>query len=74
MRAHDGSTRRTSLVGSFWRLLTARVLSAVDRCRDAFHPDLQLQRPKLRVVPRLVQVAAMEPQGFLLGGLPHVAL
>jgi hypothetical protein len=25
-------------------------------------------------VPRLVQVAAMKPQGLLLGGLPHVAL
>ena len=45
----------------------------VHRRRDAFVAGLQLQRQKLRVVPRLVQVAAVEPQVGLLGGLPHVA-
>ena len=46
----------------------------VDRRRDAFHARLELQRQELRVVPRLVQVAAVEPQRLLLRRLPHVAL
>lgn len=38
-----------------------RLGDAIDRCVDAFHPGLELQRQKLRIVARLVQVAAVEP-------------
>ncbi|KAA3452615.1 hypothetical protein C7I87_00070 [Mesorhizobium sp. SARCC-RB16n] len=48
--------------------------AAVDRCGQAKLPGLQLQRQILRIVARLMEVAAMEPQRLLLGRLPHVAL
>src|SRR5256885_7705415 len=41
-----------------------------DWSSDVCSSDLQVQR----VVARLVQVAAVEPQRLLLRGLPHVAL
>ena len=46
----------------------------VNDFRQAFHARLQLQRQVLRIVARLVQVAAVEPQRRLLRRLPHVAL
>ena len=49
-------------------------LQPVHRRGDALHPRLELQRQVQRVVPGLVQVAAVEPQRFLLRRLPHVAL
>src|SRR5713101_9785470 len=48
-------------------------LESVDGCRDSLHSRFELKSQKLRVVPRLVQVAAMKPERLLLGGLPHVA-
>src|SRR4051812_35363519 len=50
------------------------LLQPVHRRRDPLVASLQLQREVQRVVPRLVQVAAVEPQRLLPGGLPHVAL
>ncbi|MPL79701.1 hypothetical protein SDC9_25585 [bioreactor metagenome] len=50
------------------------LLQAVDGRLEPLHPGLQLQREVERVMPRLVQVAAVEPQVLLLGRLPHVAL
>src|SRR5690606_28223261 len=50
------------------------LLQPVDRGREALVTRLELQRQVERVVPRLVQVAAVEPQAVLLRGLPHVAL
>src|SRR3954453_18863722 len=50
------------------------VLEGVDRRRDALHACLELQGQVERVVARLVQVAAVEPQRLLLGRLTHVAL
>ena len=50
------------------------LLQAIDRGLDPLHPRLQLQRQIKRVMPRLVQVTAVEPQVFLLRRLPHVAL
>ena len=49
-------------------------LQAIDRRRNALLARPQLQRKELRVVTRLVQIAAMEPEPFLLRRLPHVAL
>src|SRR5262245_26981680 len=46
---------------------------AVNWSRKSFHPRLDLQRQELRVVTRLVQVAAVKPERLLLGWLPHVA-
>ena len=37
------------------------LLKAVDGRRDTLEPRLQLQGQKLRIMPRLVKVAAMEP-------------
>src|SRR5579875_1616633 len=51
-----------------------RLLQPVDRRREADVPRLQLQRQELRVVARLVQIAAVEPERLLLRRLPHVAL
>ena len=48
-------------------------LESVDRCRDSFHPCLELEGQVQGVVSRLVQVAAMKPKRLLLGGFPHVA-
>ncbi|MCY1209700.1 hypothetical protein D9M72_213620 [compost metagenome] len=50
------------------------LLQAVDLHRHPHLPRLQLQGQVLRVVPGLVQVAAVEPERILLRGLPHVAL
>ncbi|MCO5546654.1 hypothetical protein L7F22_000088 [Adiantum nelumboides] len=50
------------------------LLQRVDRGVDARLARLELQRQVERVEPGLVQVAAVEPQVLLLGGLPHVAL
>ena len=36
-------------------------LRAIDRCRDALVARFQLQREELRVMARLVQIAAVEP-------------
>src|SRR6266702_120744 len=49
-------------------------LQAIDRRRDALVACLQLQGKELRVMARLMQIAAVEPQAFLLRRLPHVAL
>src|SRR5262245_48035395 len=49
-------------------------LQPVNRRRNSFHAGFQLQREKLRIVPRLMQIAAMKPQCLLLRRLPHVAL
>src|SRR6478735_2474310 len=45
----------------------------VDGRVDALHPGLELHREVAGVVPRLVQVAPVEPQVVLSRGLPHVA-
>src|ERR1700710_2028530 len=59
----------------FWPLSRVmHFLKPVHRRRNAHLPRLQLQRQELRVMARLVQVAAVEPQGLLLRRLPHVAL
>src|SRR3954451_7897401 len=47
------------------------LLESVHRRRDPLVAGLELQREVEGVVPRLVQVAAVEPQRLLLGGLPH---
>src|SRR6266702_3293433 len=49
-------------------------LQAIDRRRDALVACFQLQGKELRVMARLMQIAAVEPQAFLLRRLPHVAL
>jgi hypothetical protein len=49
-------------------------LETIYRCRKAFHSRLELECKKLRVVARLVQIAAMEPERVLLCRLPHVPL
>src|SRR5690349_19790533 len=45
----------------------------MNRRRNALQPGLELQREVAGIVPRLGQVAAMEPQPGLLRGLPHAA-
>src|ERR1043165_5435882 len=45
----------------------------VDRSWYTLHARLELKRQELRVVPRLVQVAAVKPQAGLPRWLPHVA-
>src|ERR1700710_941282 len=45
----------------------------VDRGRKPFHSRLQLKRQILRVMARLMQVAALEPETRLLRRLPHIA-
>ena len=45
----------------------------VHRRRDAFHARLELQRKGQRVVARLHEIAAVEPQTRLPRRLPHVA-
>src|SRR6476469_6673386 len=50
------------------------ILQAIHRGWNVFHSRFNLQGKKLRVVARLMQVAPMEPQRFLLRRLPHVAL
>src|ERR1035437_4314906 len=50
------------------------LLKSVHGRRDALVPRLELKREIQRVVPRLVQVAAVKPQRRLLGRLPHVPL
>src|ERR1700749_2546497 len=49
-------------------------LQAIDRRRNSFVACFQLQREELRIMARLMQIAAVEPQAVLLGRLPHVAL
>src|SRR3954451_17588299 len=50
------------------------LLQAMHGRRNAFHSSLELERQKLRIVTRLVQVAAMKPKRLLLGRLPHISL
>src|SRR6478735_169508 len=50
-----------------------RGLQLEDRRRQSFHPGLELQGKIVRIVPALVQVAAVDPQVLHVGGLPHVA-
>jgi hypothetical protein len=50
------------------------LLQAGDGGRDPLVPGLELKAEVERIVPRLMQVATVEPQRFLLGRLPHVAL
>src|SRR5258708_3067690 len=50
------------------------LLKAIHRRRNAFQPCLELERQKLRIMARLVQVTTMEPKRLLLGRLPHVSL
>src|SRR5229473_1148836 len=49
-------------------------LKAMDRRWNALVARLQLQGKELRIMARLMQIAAVEPQAFLLRRLPHVAL
>src|SRR3954470_4386075 len=49
-------------------------LQAIDRRRDALVARLQLQGEELRVMARLVQIAAVDPQALLLRRLPHIPL
>src|ERR1700674_571444 len=49
------------------------LLKSVYRRRNSFHPGLELKAQVQGVVARLVQVAPVEPERLLLGGLPHVA-
>ena len=49
-------------------------LQAVNRRRDADLPGLELECQIERVMARLMQIAAMEPEILLLGGFPHIAL
>src|SRR5690348_7180670 len=46
---------------------------SVDRRRDSLQPRLELEREEAGIVPRLGEVAAVEPQSFLRRRLPHVA-
>ena len=41
---------------------------------NAFHARLDLERQKLRIMPRLVQVSTMKPKRILLRRLPHILL
>ena len=51
------------------------ILEAINRRWDAFHPRLQSASDKiLRIMARLVQVAAVEPQRLLLRRFPHIPL
>ena len=50
------------------------LLQAVDLHGQPFLARLELQRQVQRVMARLVQIAAVEPQRLLLCGLPHIAL
>src|SRR5438270_8428826 len=50
------------------------LMKSVHGCVEADRPGLELQREIERVVSRLVQVSAVEPQRLDLGGLPHIAL
>src|SRR6476469_9146124 len=45
----------------------------IHRRRYALQARLELESEELRVVPRLMQVPAVEPQRLLLGWLPHIA-
>src|SRR4051794_12959548 len=59
------------------RVASAEVMhlrQAVDGRVDPDRARLELQGEVEGVVPRLMQVAAVEPQGLLLRRLPHVAL
>jgi hypothetical protein len=40
-------------------------LKAIYGGRNVFHSRLELERKKLRIVARLVEVAAMEPKGLV---------
>src|SRR5215207_2512569 len=84
MRQIRGMMKPFGLILSLWHRSgprpTARsakmvhFLEAIHRCRNAFHSRLELERKKLRIVARLVQVTAMEPKRLLLCRLPHVPL
>src|SRR5437868_1609178 len=50
------------------------LLQSVHRRCQALIASLELQRQIQRIVPGLMQIAAVKPQIGLLGGLPHVAL
>src|ERR1700726_3310130 len=50
-----------------------RLGHAIDRRRNALMARLQLQREIFRIMARLTQIAAMEPQGVLTRRLPHIA-
>src|SRR3954447_14844201 len=76
-RKSDSSVEGLSEKTTWWRIRSGKVvdlLEAVDRRVDALHARLELQRQVERVVARLVQVAAVEPQRLLPRRLPHVAL
>src|SRR3954447_22467931 len=76
-RKSDSSVADLSEKTTWWRIRSGKVvdlLEAVDGRVDALHARLELQREVERVVARLVQVAAVEPQRLLAGRLPHVAL
>src|SRR5262249_11539697 len=82
LRYADSCLIATNEPGGKFRRLPARypsvrvvdLLQAVHRDREAGLAGLELQGQVQRVVPGLMQVAAVEPQPVLLGRLPHVAL
>src|SRR4051794_23767829 len=57
-------TRRSSLHD------VVDLLEPVHRRVDALGPRLELQRQVQRVMPRLMEIPAVEPQRLLLGRLP----
>src|SRR3954466_7289051 len=76
-RKSDSSVEGLSEKTTWWRIRSGKVvdlLEAVDGRVDALHARLELQRQVERVVARLVQVAAVEPQRLLPRRFPHVAL
>src|SRR3954454_13217228 len=76
-RKSDSSVEGLSEKTTWWRIRSGKVvdlLEAVDGRVDALHARFELQREVERVVARLVQVAAVEPQRVLVRRLPHVAL
>src|SRR3954451_13592742 len=76
-RKSDSSVEGLSEKTAWWRIRSGKVvalLEAVAGRVDALHARLELQRQVERVVARLVQVAAVEPQRLLPRRLPHVAL
>src|SRR3954466_1082272 len=47
-------------------------LPTINRRRPAFHPGLQLERQMKRMEAGLHDIAGLEPEALLSGGLPHV--
>src|SRR3954453_4367416 len=71
-RCPSGRPRGWPWPGSLCQVV--HLLKPVDGRLEADGARLELQREVERIVARLVQVAAVEPQRLLPGRLPHVAL